>query len=77
MKLIFFTCPKCKKLFYFETILLDNRLPLHCPGCDDYIPHKVYSEQLGGAVSSALTRIKKPLNEKTIPEILYIPEKKG
>jgi hypothetical protein len=77
MKLIFITCPTCKKVFYCETILMDNKLPLHCPGCDRYMGYAEYQEQLGSSVSSALMRIRKPLNEKTIPEILYIPKKKG
>lgn len=77
MKLVFITCQQCGKKFYCETLLTDNRLPLHCPGCDIYIDYSEYKGQIGSAVSSALTRIRKPLNEATIPEILYMPEKKG
>ncbi|OPX96535.1 MAG: hypothetical protein A4E60_03458 [Syntrophorhabdus sp. PtaB.Bin047] len=77
MKLVFIACERCGKTFYCETLLTDNRLPLHCPGCDTYIDHADYVRQVGPSVSSALTRIRKPLNEATIPEILYMPEKKG
>jgi len=75
MKVLFVKCPYCAKQFYAETILFENKLPLHCPGCDTYFGYEVYSEQMGTAAASALTRIRKPLNEKTIPEILYIPKK--
>ncbi len=77
MKVLFIKCPYCEKRFYAETILFENKMPLHCPGCDAYFGYDVYAEQMGGTAASALTRIKKPLNEKTIPEILYIPKKKS
>ena len=77
MKVLFVTCPHCGKRFYAETILFENKMPLHCPGCDAYFGYEVYSKQMGPAGTSALTRIKKPLNEKTIREILYIPKKSG
>lgn len=77
MKLVFITCQQCKKMFYCETLLTDNRLPLHCPGCDRFLSYTDYKEQLRSSVSSALTRIRKPLNEKTMPEIIYGLEKKG
>ncbi|HOK03406.1 MAG TPA: hypothetical protein PLD85_13075 [Spirochaetota bacterium] len=77
MKLIFIKCPNCKKLFYCETLLTDNKMPLHCPGCDIFIQHTEYVNQLGSATSSALTRIRRPLNEATVKEVLYIPLKKG
>ena len=76
MKVMFISCPHCGKRFYSEMLLVENRLPMHCPGCGEYIEHAVYTRQLGPAGSSALTRIKSALNEKTIPEILYIPDPK-
>jgi hypothetical protein len=75
MKVLFVTCPYCSKKWYAETIVFENRLPLHCPGCDAYLNYDVYSQQMAPAGASALTRIRKPLNEKTVPEILYIPKK--
>jgi hypothetical protein len=75
MKLVFVKCPDCGKQWYCETLLVDNRLPLHCPGCDRYIGHDVYAAQLVSSVSSALTRIRKPLTEENIPEIIYMPKK--
>ncbi len=76
MKVMFISCPQCGKRFYSEMLLVENRLPMHCPGCDAYIGYAVYAQQVGPAGSSALARIKRPLNEKTIPEILYIPDPK-
>ena len=75
MKVLFVKCPHCGKRFYAETILFENKMPLHCPGCDAYLGYDLYSQQMGPSASSALTRIRKPLNEKTIPDILYIPKK--
>lgn len=77
MKVLFVQCPYCAKRFYAETILFEHKMPLHCPGCDTYFGYDLYSEQMGATAASALTRIRKPLNEKTIPEILYIPKKKS
>ena len=76
MKLVFIKCPHCGKRFYAEVLLSENRLPAHCPGCDAYLDYPMYAGQLTAGASSALARIRKPLNEKTIPEILYIPKKK-
>jgi hypothetical protein len=75
MKVLFVSCPHCQKRWYAETILFENKLPLHCPGCDAYVGYDIYSQQMGSASTSALTRIRKPLNETTIPDILYIPKK--
>ena len=76
MKVMFISCPHCGKRFYSEMLLVENRLPMHCGSCDAYIEYEVYTRQLAPAGSSALARIKKPLNEQTIPEILYIPDRK-
>lgn len=76
MKLVVINCPHCKKLFYCETLLTENKMPLHCPGCDIFIDFKDYAQQLSSVTSSALTRIRKPINETTMKEIIYIPEKK-
>lgn len=76
MKMFHLNCPRCGKFFYGELLLVDNRLPLHCPGCDAYLPPEEYGPLLGAGRETALARINKPLNETTIPEIIYRPDQK-
>ena len=75
MKVIFINCPHCGKSFYCEELLVENELPLHCPGCDTYLDYSAYADQLGSRAISVLTRIRKPLTGKTVKDILYIPKK--
>ena len=75
MKVFFVNCPHCGKLFYSEMLLVEHQLPLHCPGCDTYFGYSLYSDQLEAKTMSTLTRIRKPLKEKSLQEILYIPKK--
>lgn len=77
MRIVFINCPRCGKLFCVETLLTLNRLPLHCPGCDAYLEHREYSPQLAGTATTALARLRHPLNEATIREVVYLPAQTG
>jgi hypothetical protein len=74
VKMFHINCPHCGKFFYGEMLLIEGGLPLHCPGCDRYLSPQEYAGLLGGGSDAVLTRIKKPLNESTIPEIIYRPK---
>lgn len=73
MKVVFINCPRCGKAFCVEVLLTQNRLPLHCPGCDAFLAPAEYGPQLVSLVTTAVARIRRPLNENTAGEIIYIP----
>ena len=66
MKVLFIKCPYCEKRFYAETILFENKMPLHCPGCDAYFGYDVYAEQMGSTAASALRQGSKNRSTKRL-----------
>lgn len=74
MKMFNLTCPYCGKSFYGDITMVNLKVPVHCPGCGVYMEYGVYKNALGGTNGMALARLKRPLTEESMYEIIYKPE---
>ena len=75
MKMFNLICPRCGKSFYGDITMVNLRVPDHCPGCGNYIEYAEYQNALGGDNGMALARLRRPLTEENMYELVYKPEK--
>lgn len=75
MKLFNFTCPQCGTFFYADVVLIDLKIPIHCPGCDKYYYHNEYEKIFQNIKDNTLSRLDKPITQENMFEIIYIPKK--
>ena len=74
MKMFNLTCPHCGRAFYGDITMVNLKVPVHCPGCGVYMEYTEYCNLLGGNNGMALARLKRPLTEENMYEIIYKPE---
>ena len=74
MKMFNLTCPHCGRAFYGDITMVNLKVPVHCPGCGVYMEYTEYCSLLGGNNGMALARLKRPLTEENMYEIIYKPE---
>lgn len=73
MKMFNLTCPHCGKAFYGDVTMVELKTPLHCPGCGAYMDYAEYRAILGSSNGTALARLKRPLTEENMDEVIYRP----